>query len=675
MKMNMKMNLKNAMLATALLAGNVVYAAGASAAGYTAKSPSGKLVLTVNSGSKLTWKVDLNGREIIKPSELSVALTDGSVWGPGAKGGKAQKVSRKISAKDYTASQIDDSYTRLDFKGNGYTVEFRVYDDAVAYRFKGARKDSVNIKNETVEYNLTGDAKTWTPWVIDECAGERYSCSFESYYTETKISQMPAGKLSILPLLADMGGGVKVAVTDVGDLDYPGMYIHSSFASGNGLKGEFAGYPDLKNSEFPAEDDIYTNFTRLMRKDYIARVGGSQPLTWKVAVVTENDTQLADCNIVRKLCDGTAKGDFSWVKPGKVAWDWWNATNITGVDFQSGMNTPTYKYYIDFAAANKLEYIIIDDGWKDGNILQYKSDCNVPEIAAYGKQKGVDVIIWLTWKDCMKYMDRAFPMYKEWGVKGLKIDFINANDQYVMSSLRRITQTAADNHLAVDYHGMQLKGLQVTYPNIVSCEGVRGLEQVKWQSGNKGTDGANIPGYDVMIPYIRQIIAPMDYTPGAMRNACHDTYRPVNRLPMSQGTRAHQVAMYVVFFSPLQMLSDTPSQYMKEQTTTDFISRIPTVFDESRTLAGEVGKYVVTARRKGDTWYVGAMGNWDEQNIEIPMSFLGSGTWKADVFADGVNANRNAEDFKLSSVETSAGETMKVSMKKGGGWAAIISKK
>lgn len=391
-------------------------------------------------------------------------------------------------------------------------------------------------------------------------------------------------------------------------------------------------------------------------------------------MITEKDAQLADCDIVRKLCDGTSKGDYSWVKTGKVAWDWWNALNVTGLDFASGMNTPTYKHYIDFAAANKLEYIIIDDGWDSPNVLQFKPECNIPEIVNYGKQKGVDVIIWLKWKDCMKYMDRAFPLYKSWGVKGLKIDFINANDQYVMSSLRKITQTAADNHLTVDYHGMQLKGLQVTYPNIVSCEGVRGLEQCKWSPGKQGTLDGNMPGYDVMIPYIRQIIAPMDYTPGAMINATRADYHPVNDRPMSQGTRVHQMAMYMVFYSPLQMLSDAPSNYTREQECTDFIAKIPTTFDETKVVAGEVGKYIVTARRKGNTWYVGAMTSWDGRDIEIPLSFLGDGNYKADIFADGFNANRNAEDYKHSTQDVSKSQTLKVSMKSGGGWVSRFEK-
>ena len=335
----------------------------ADASTYTLKSPSGKLVLTVNTGSQLTWSASLGGREIIAPSVASVTLTDGSVWGPGATGGKTAKVDRTIKTVNYKNATVRDQYESLSLKGGKYTAEFRVYDDAVAYRFVSAGRDSVNVKNEMVQYNLTGDAKAWIPWVTENCGGERYSCSFESYYNEAPISQMPSDKLSILPLLADMGGGVKVAVTDVGDLDYPGMYIHSDFSHGNGLRGEFAGYPDLKNSNLNGQG--YDNFVNLFRKDYIARIGGRQALSWKVAVIVDNDPALADCAIVQKLCAGTSKGDFSWVKPGKVSWDWWNALNITGADFASGMNTPTYKRYIDFAAANKLEYIIIDDGWKE----------------------------------------------------------------------------------------------------------------------------------------------------------------------------------------------------------------------------------------------------------------------------------------------------------------------
>lgn len=664
----MKTKLIGMMLSAALCIG----AGSASASAYTLKSPSGKLSLTVNTGRQLTWSVALSGREIIAPSVASVTLTDGSVWGPGAGGAKTTKVKRTIKTVNYKNATVEDSYEGLSLRGGKYTVEFRVYDDAVAYRFVAAVKDSVNIADENVEYNLTGDAKAWIPWLTEADHGERYSCSFESYYSRGNISQMPSDKLSILPLLCDMGGGVKVAVTDIGDIDYPGMYIHSYFSRGNGLKGEYAGYPDLKNSELGGGS--YDRFTRLLRKDYIARIGGRQPLSWKVAIVTSSDAQLADCAIVQKLCAGTSRGDYSWVKPGKVAWDWWNALNITGVDFPSGMNTPTYKKYIDFAAANKLEYIIIDDGWKDGNILKYKNDLDIPELCRYGASKGVGVIIWLTWKDCLKYMDKGFPMYKEWGVKGLKIDFINGNDQYILSSLGHIARNAAKYHLTIDYHGMQLKGLQVANPNILSCEGVRGLEQCKWQPGKDLLTGSDMPGYDVEIPYIRQIIAPMDYTPGAMINASKADYRPVNDRPMSQGTRVHQMAMYTVFDSPLQMLSDAPTNYEKDQNCTDFIAKVPTVFDEAKTLSGEVGQYIVGARRKGSTWYVGAMSSWQGRELSLPLSFLGSGRYKAVIFADGVNANRNAEDYVRSEKEVTSTDVLKLTLKNGGGWTARFEK-
>ncbi len=646
---------------------------GVQAKNYVVKSPSGKLVLTVASGPKVTWQVDFAGREVISPSEISLRLLDGRTWGTDAPAGKVSKVSRTVAGVNYRKARIDDTYSLLTLRGRGYTLEFRVYDDAAAYRFIAGVNDSVYVENETVEYRFPADREAWVPYVNDMRYGERYSNSFEAYYDRLKITQMPSRKLALMPFVVDLGEGMKAALTTVGEIDYPGMYLHSSFSKGIALTGEFPGYPDLANSELGKGVDT-ENFKTLFRKNYIARIGGRQQLPWRAVIVSENDAQLADCSLVQKLCRPAEGTDFSWVKPGKSAWEWWCASNVTGVDFESGMNTDTYKHFADFAARHNLEYMILDGGWYAGDIVTAKSKIDLPQIISYAKSKGVGVVLWLSWKAAFLNMHTAFPVYEKWGIKGLKIDYVDANDQFVLQSVKRISEFAAKHHLFIDWHGMQLNGMQVAYPNILNIEGVRGLEQVKWQSGAQGTQGADMPGYDVTVPFSRMITAPVDYTPGAMRNATRRDYRASNVNPMSQGTRVHQMAMYTVFDAPLQMLADRPSNYELFPDCIDFIAKVPTVFDDHRTLSGSMGQYIVTAKRSGTTWYVGAMTNWDERTVQIPLSFLGEGKYRAVVFSDGVNASKSAEDYKCREITVTRNDCLDAVMKSGGGWTARFEK-
>ncbi len=655
-----------------LLSSAALLAFTAQAKSYVVKSPSGKLVLTVNTSQTLTWQVSFKGQEITTPSAVALKVRGGGTWGTDELAGKITKVSRTLDGVNYKKAKIDDTYTKLTLKGGGYELEFRAYDDAAAYRFVANTRDSLTVENETVEYNFKNDHTAWVPYVNDERHGERYSNSFEAYYDVQKVSQILPRKLCLMPFVMDIGNGMKVALTTVGEVDYPGMYLHSSFSKGFSLVGEFPGYPDLKN--MVPGDKATENFKTLFRKNYIARIGGRQEMPWRAIIVSENDAQLANCDLAQKLSRPVAKGDWSWVKPGKVAWEWWSAANITGVDFVSGINTNTYKYYVDFAAKYNLEYIILDGGWSGKDICESNSNINMPELLAYAKQKGVGVIVWASWKNVMEKMHEAFPLYEKWGVKGMKIDFVDANDQYVMKSMRDITELAAKHHLMIDYHGMQLNGLQVMYPNIVNIEGVRGLEQCKWTPNQKGTLGSDMPRYDVTIPFARMLTAPIDYTPGAMRNATRDEYRPNNNNPMSQGTRVHQMAMYTVFDAPLQMLSDKPSLYYQFPECTEFISKVPTTFDDCRVVQGKMGEYIVTAKQKGSTWFVGAMTNWDERDLEISLDFLGDGTYKAIIFRDGINASKSAEDYMKEEKNVKKTDRIKISMKSGGGWTARFEK-
>jgi alpha-glucosidase len=352
-----------------------------------------------------------------------------------------------------------------------------------------------------------------------------------------------------------------------------------------------------------------------------------------------------------------------------VAWDWWSGLNISHVDFKAGINTATYKYFIDFAAANKIRYIVMDGGWSvRGDIMKSAPDIDLPEIVAYGTQKNVAVILWASWIAILKQMDEAFPVYAKLGIKGFKIDFIDRDDQIAVASTYAIAKKAADYKLLVDYHGaFKPTGLQRTYPNVMGYEGVKGLENYKWANENQ-------PRYAVTIPYIRMIAGPMDYTPGAMRNSNQANYRSIGSNPMSKGTRCHQLAMYVVYEAPLQMLADNPTAYMKEQECTDFIVKVPVTFDETFPLDGKVGEYVAVARKKGNTWFVGAMSNWTPREITLDFSFLPAGKYRAEVFMDGVNAHRDGTDYKKETVEVSSGEKIKIQMSGGGGWVARVEK-
>jgi alpha-glucosidase len=367
--------------------------------------------------------------------------------------------------------------------------------------------------------------------------------------------------------------------------------------------------------------------------------------------------------MIQKLAQPSVLSDVSWIKPGKVAWDWWNDWNITHVDFRAGINTETYKYYIDFAAANGLEYIVMDEGWSETNdITKISPRINLTEIIKHGKQKKVDVILWATWHQIAQRTEEVFSKYSAMSIKGFKIDFFDRDDQKLVQSMSDITKLAAKHKLLVDYHGFNKPtGLQRTYPNLIGFEGVKGLENLKW------TPDDDVPRYDVSLPFIRMISGPMDYTPGAMRNATKQNFKPSNSLPMSQGTRIHQLAMYIVFEAPLQMLSDNPTVYMKEQESTDFIAKIPTVTDETIALDGKVGEHVAIARRKDKNWYVGAMTNWQPRDITIDFSFLGKGTFEAEIFQDGINADRDATDYKRIVRKVSSADKLTVHLMNGGG--------
>jgi alpha-glucosidase len=629
---------------------------------YEAKSPGGNLTLRLEAGKKLLWSVYYKGRQIIAPSAISLILKSGEVLGDNAKIStpKIEKVNTSFKAINYRRAVVTDVCTQitLNCKGN-YGIVFRVYDDAVAYRFFTKLPGEIFIINEEANFNFPEDHKAFIPIQWDYRDGKNFNSSFEALYREINLSKFPKDSLGFLPVLVDAGQDIKVEILEADLENYPGMYLNLN-ETGKGFKGVYAPYP--------LETYIKgINIIPTRRADYIARTDGTRRFPWRVTVISEHDKDLLNCDIIQKLASPCRIQDISWIKPGQVSWDWWNNMNISHVDFRAGMNTASYKYFIDFASSYKIPYIILDGGWNArGDLTKARPEINLEELVAYGNQKNVGLIVWASWQDILNQKDKAFPFYFKTGIKGMKIDFIDRDDQVAVASTYEIAKQAAENQLLVDYHGVfKPTGLQRTFPNVVGYEGVKGMENVKWAD-------ENVPRYDVTLPFIRNLAGPMDYTPGAMRNSNQANFRAINSNPMSKGTRVHQLAMYIVFEVPLQMLSDNPTVYMKEQECTDFITKVPTTFDETVPLDGKVAEFVVVARRKGDTWYAGAMTNWTPRELTIDFSFLGDGNYRAEIFKDGINSDRDATDYKKESVTVKKGDKLTVKLMNGGGWAARI---
>jgi len=633
---------------------------------YLLTSPDGRLSMTVTAGDSLTYDLSYDGRALLAPSPVSLTLADGRAWGPSSRVLKASRTSvdATIPAPLYRRSTVRDRYNGLTLKMRGdWSVEFRLYDDGAAYRFATTAKAPFEISSEQTEYRFPADFEATVPYVRAQPGDltAQFHTSFENDYSTFPLSAWDAGRLAFLPLVVDAGAGVKLCLTESDLCDYPGMYLYNG-DGGTSLEARFAPYP------LRCEPGGYYEMIVHERADYIARVEGPRTFPWRIAVVG-SDTQIASSDLSYLLASPSRLDDTSWIRPGKVAWDWWNAWNISGVDFRAGINTATYEYYIDFAAAQGIEYVILDDGWAAGDgldLLQVKPDLDLPRIVEYGRSKGVGIILWTGYWAFARNMEHVCRHYSEMGVKGFKVDFMDRDDQLMTAFNHRAAETAARYKLVLDLHGTHKPaGLNRTWPNVLNFEGVFGLEQMKWI----GPEHDQME-YDATIPFVRQVAGPMDYTQGAMCNAARGNYRPVNSEPMSQGTRCHQLGLYVVLDSPLNMLCDSPTNYLREPECTGFIAAIPTVWDETRVLDGRMGDYIVTARRKGATWYVGGITDWTARDVEIDLAQLGlAGEICMELFRDGVNADRKGTDYKCETRCVDASEPLKVHLAPGGGFA------
>ncbi len=573
----------------------------------------------------------------------------------------------------YKKDSIRDRYNQLTltFPKAGYGIIFRAYDDGAAYRWMTKRKDSLRIRSEVAEFNFPGDEEAWIPYVNDP-SPDIYTTSFENFYRKMRLSEFKKDTLAFLPVLVDLGGGRKAAILEADLEDYPGMFVGAATGevgggpagSGFGLTGRFAPFP-LEERQ-GGHNQLQSLVTR--RADYIAVTAGTRSYPWRIVVCSDHDRELMNNDMVYRLASPSRVADTGWIKPGKVAWDWWNDWNISHVDFRAGINTDTYKYYTEFAADNHIGYILLDEGWSDPtDLMKIVPGIDLPAIVEYARQRNVGVWLWAGMRPLDQKMEEVMTRYSQMGIKGFKVDFMNRDDQRMVGFYYRAAREASDHHLMLDFHGAyKPTGLQRTYPNVMNFEGVRGMENEKWSNDD-------FPGYDVSIPFIRMLAGPLDYTPGAMRNYNKENFKPIFSEPESQGTRCHQLAMYIVYEAPFGMLSDNPTSYRREPESVRFITGVPTTFDETRALDGSVGEYAVLARRKGNDWYIGAMTNWSARDLTLDLSFLPAGTYEAAIMRDGVNADRDGTDYKALTVSVTRDSKLPMHLAPGGGWVAKIS--
>lgn len=629
-------------------------------------SPDGRIEASVVPGDSLTFSVSYDGTTLIEPSTIAMKLSDGTVVGPGkVKVKKRAHVSESLKSPLYRATEIPDEYNSLTLKlSPEWDVVFRAYNDGVAYRFVTTKKSPFEVADEVARFRFSDDTPVVAPYAnTDDSSFERqFRNSFENTYTSTTLGELNPRRLIFLPMVVEPSGSAKVLITESALENYPGMFLNTDAPAGT-LNGIWAPRPSkLKQGGHNNLQMLVTE-----RENYIAKVDGPRAFPWRIAVVAPEDKVMAETNLSYILGEPSRLDDVSWIKPGKVAWDWWNDWNLYGVNFKTGVNNDTYKAYIDFASRNGIEYVILDEGWavnKKADLMQVVPEIDLPMLARYAESKGVGLILWAGYQAFAKDMENVCKHYADMGIKGFKVDFMDRDDQIITDFYYKAAEIAARHKMMLDFHGTSKPaGLNRTWPNVVNFEGVNGLEQMKWAS----TDLDQVK-YDVQIPFIRQAAGPMDYTQGAMRNATKRDYRPVYDDPMSQGTRCRQLALYMVFDSPLNMMCDTPSNYEAESECTAFIAGVPTVWDETRIIDGKLGEYIVTARRLGDKWYVGGITDWTPRDLQLDLSFMGPGNQVVELFADGINADRNARDYTKKKVTLTDGK-LNIHLAPGGGFA------
>lgn len=653
----------------------IIFTLQAKSTGYILQSPDKQISIEINCSPNLSYNVSCNNIKILDNTSISLDIKNMPAFGKMSKVSEVKRFSNAsvIATPIYKKNEIKDIYNAvlISFKED-FAIEFRAYNDGIAYRFKSLLNKEIKVKNEESSFNFPEDYKCYVPYVRDTIGEEKFPFSnqfkhsFENTYKYKNLTEFESKRIAFLPILLETSHGIKLCITEADLESYPGMYVNNP-NNGTQLHSVFAPYP--KHSHDGGHDNLQNVVDEY--EDFIAKAGPKKSFPWRIIVIAAQDKELANNDMVYRLASPSRIGDETWIKPGKVAWDWWNDWGIYNVDFTAGVNQQTYKYYIDFASKNKIEYVILDDGWNGKiktDLMYVTPELNMPELVAYAASKGVGIILWGGFRSFDKNMENICKHYSDMGVKGFKIDFMDRDDQTIVEFIYHAAEVAAKYHLLLDFHGMyKPTGIQRTFPNVINFEGVHGLEQMKWSDIN-----VDQVTYDVTMPFIRMVAGPVDYTQGAMHNAVKEQYRAIRSQPMSQGTRCHQLAEYIVFESPLNMLCDSPTNYENENESLKFIAGIPTVWDETIILDAKISEYVVTARRKGNIWYIGGMTNWDKRELKLDLSKLGIGNSDIELYKDGMNAEKFGNDYKKEILKLDANNILSIKMSSGGGFAAKI---
>lgn len=622
-------------------------------------SPDGNIKVDVRIGNGITYDVYCGEEKVLTDCRMSMDI-EGNVLGslPKLQSVKRQKVNDvKRPFLKLKFAEVPNNYNEMTLvmKGN-YSVVFRAYNDGLAYRFVTSLKGEVKVNHEDITVFFPQDAQL----VLQQ--SDRYRTSYEERYSFVKSSEwLSFQKMAHYPVLAITSGGTKILMSESDLCDYPAPFFRSNDA--NGFSSVFPRVPAVEKPRSDKSNDV------LLRHPYIAKTQGTRSFPWRYFVIAKDEAALVTNTMTCRLAQDSKLQDVSWIVPGQASWEWWNGAVPYGpdVNFKAGLNVETYKYFMDFASKYGIPYIVMDEGWAKNNMDPYtpNPDCDLMEIIAHGKKVGVDVILWLTWR-CVEENPGMFAQFEKWGVKGVKIDFMDRSDQWMVNFYERTVKEAAKHHIFVNYHGaFKPAGLEYMYPNLLSYEGVTGMEQM----------GNCKPENSIYMPFIRNAVGPMEYTPGAMNSMQPDNYSARRPNSASIGTRAYQMALFVVFESGLQMLADNPTLYYNNEDCIKFISSVPVLWDETKVLDAKLGEHLVVAKRNADKWYLGGMTAERKEPLEmdVVLDFLAEGkTYKLTSFEDGANADRQAMHYIKNVREVRKGDTVKIRMVRNGGYAASL---
>lgn len=635
---------------------------------YDLSSPSKDISVTVseNKGQPVMFSISYRGKEILAPSPISLQLEDNGVKEVYVKKNISKNnLSEHIIAPFHHTPKYDVIYNRLILElSNGLSIEFRAFNDGVAYRYISKNKKGEIVTDEIMELNLPNDPTVYLSHSTNP--KNPMAMAFQNFYKVTPVSQA-SSLLAFPPATVDYGNGLKMTILESDLVNYPGLFLQADSISGS-LNGKFAKYP-ATTDYYPWRKQEYVKTT----ENYLSKSSEARSYPWRILAITDNDTKMPTNNLVYTLAAPSKIEDTSWIKPGKSAWEWWNDWGLRGVPFSAGINNDTYKYFIDFAATNGIDYVVLDEGWyvpSSGDMLTTVPEIDLPMLTEYAQEKGVGLWLWTVFNVLDSQLEEACEKYSQMGIKGFKVDFLDRNDAQGVEMTNRIAEATSKHNLMLDLHGFYTPtGLNRTYPNVVNYESVFGMEEMKWSDPS-----VDMPEYDVTFPFIRLMAGPVDFTPGAMLNRSRSDWKPVYSTPMSQGTRTHQIAHYIVHDTPFSMLADSPTNYLENPETLEFIAGIPSEWDETKVIDGVIGEYIVTLRKKNNVWYIGGQTDWNPRDYELDFSFLPEGSdYKVTIVKDGVNAARQAQDHEWENFQANSNTRKTIHMAPGGGFVVRIT--